>query len=432
MSHFAVIAPPFPSHASAIGALAAVLLDRGHRVSWFHVPDAAELVPDPRIAFVAVGADAGIAAAAMVQRAARPGGPIGLHRVIRDLARCTDLLCREVPRQFRRLGIDAVLADEMEAAGGLIARAQGLPFVSIACALPVNREPRMPLPVMHWGWAQDEAGLHLNRHSTRVYDWLMRPHARVIEQHARAWGLGPLRSLEDCLSPLLQVSQTIAPLDFPREAAPPQLRHVGPLRDEVTPADWPAAWQPAAGRPFVFASLGTLQGGRFALFERIARACRAEGVTLLLAHCNRLDEAQARRLQAAGATWVTGFAPQQQAIARADVAITHAGLNTVMDSLAAGKPMLLLPIAFDQPGAAARVVHAGAGVRVLPQLATVGALRRALRTLLDDASYAQRARALAPHVRSAGGVRHAADLVEAALAWAHGKSREGTVREIAA
>lgn len=419
VTHFAVVAPPFPSHASAVAALAAVLLDRGHRVSWFHVPGAAAQVHDPRIAFVPVGDGGDVAVDAMVHRAARPGGPIGLHRVIRDLARCTDLLCREAPRLFRRQGVDAVLADEMEAAGGLVARAQGLPFVSIACALPVNREPRMPLPVMHWGWARDEAGLHLNRHSTRVYDWLMRPHARVIEQHARAWGLGPLRSLEDCLSPLLQVSQTIAPLDFPRESAPPQLHHVGPLRQDAAGADWPAAWQPGGGQPFVFASLGTLQGGRFALFERIARACRAEGAALLLAHCNRLGEGQTRRLQAAGATWVTGFAPQQQAIARADVVITHAGLNTVMDSLAAGKPMLLLPIAFDQPGVAARVVHAGAGVRVLPQLATVGALRRALRALLDDPRYAQHARAMAPQVRSAGGVRHAADLVEAALASAH-------------
>jgi zeaxanthin glucosyltransferase len=182
----------------------------------------------------------------------------------------------------------------------------------------------------------------------------------------------------------------------------------------------------------VFASLGTLQGGRFALFQRIARACRAEGVTLLLAHCNRLDEAQARQLQAAGATWVTGFAPQQEAIARADVVITHAGLNTVMDALAAGKPTLLLPIAFDQPGVAARVVHAGAGVRVLPQLATVGALRRALRALLDEPRYAEAARAMAPQVRRAGGAQHAADLVEAALAWAGPEGAPTRPRELAA
>lgn len=402
----------------ALEALASELIDRGHQVTWAHWPEVRTLLRDARIGFAELGAAQAPPGTLqkVIARAAQPRGPLGLQRVIRDVAACTDLLCREAPAVLRRLGVDAVIADQMEAAGGLVARGLGLPFVSVACALPVNREERLPLPVMHWGWARDERALHLNRHSTRVYDWLMRPHARVIERHAQAFGLRGVTRLEDCLSPLAQLSQTAEAFDFPREEAPPQLHHVGPLRGGSTvEGPWPAAWQPAEERPFVFASLGTLQGGRFHLLRRIAQACRAEGVSLLLAHCNRLDAAQAQALHHAGADWVTGFAPQQQAIARANVVITHAGLNTVMDALAAGKPMLLLPIAFDQPGVAARVVHARAGVRVLPALATVGALRRGLRTLLRDGAYARRAAALGVQVRAAGGTTRAADIVEQAL-----------------
>jgi zeaxanthin glucosyltransferase len=312
--------------------------------------------------------------------------------------------------------VDAVLSDQMEAAGGLVARALDLPFVSVACALPVNREPRIPLPVMPWAWAADPRGLHINRHSERVYDWMMRPHARVIAYHAQLLGLGEYQSLEQVASPLAQLSQTVEAFDFPRAAAPAHLHHVGPLRgsDELRAA-WPAQWQPPPGVPFVFASLGTLQGGRFHLLRRIAQACRAEGVAVLVAHCDQLDAAQADALTRAGATWVTGFAPQQEAIARAAVVITHAGLNTVMDSLQAGKPMLLLPIAFDQPGVAARVVHAGAGLRLTPAFATVGSLRATLRQLLDQPAFGLQARALGVHVRGAGGVRRAADIVEAAV-----------------
>ena len=418
MFHFAVIAPPFMSHVRALEALAGELMDRGHRVSWVHMVDVRQLLRDRRTGFAAVGAasHAPGSLARLVARAARPGGPIGIARVIRDVAECTDMLCREAPALLRRLQVDAVLADQMEAAGGLVARALGLPFVSVACALPINREPRVPLPVMPWSWAADERGLHLNRHSERVYDWMMRRHARVIEHHARSLGLAPHRSLEDCLSPLAQVSQTVAAFDFPRSAVPPHLHHVGPLRSPAeTAASWPAQWQPPSGVPFVFASLGTLQGGRLTLLRRIAQACRAEGVAVLMAHCDRLDATQAAALTAAGATWVTGFAPQQEAIARAAVVITHAGLNTVMDALQAGKPMLLLPIAFDQPGVAARVAHAGAGLRVLPALATVASLRSALRQLLSDPAFGQRAGALGMHVRAAGGVRRAADIVEMAV-----------------
>ena len=112
---------------------------------------------------------------------------------------------------------------------------------------------------------------------------------------------------------------------------------------------------------------------------------------------------------------MTGFAPQQAALARADAVVTHAGLNTVLDALAAGTPMLALPIAFDQPGVAARVVHVGAGLRLLPALASTGALQKALRRLLDEPAFAQRANAIGVSVREAGGAELAADLVEAAL-----------------
>jgi zeaxanthin glucosyltransferase len=50
--------------------------------------------------------------------------------------------------------------------------------------------------------------------------------------------------------------------------------------------------QPDPGRPFVFASLGTLQGQRFGLFRRIAKACRRLDAQLLVAHCGGLDAAR--------------------------------------------------------------------------------------------------------------------------------------------
>ncbi|AEG91854.1 glycosyltransferase [Ramlibacter tataouinensis] len=419
MRHFAVLAPPFLSHVRALEALCGELLARGHRVSWLHQGEARALLQDPRIRFRALGRQTHPPGSLqrVIERAARPGGPLGLARVIADVAAATDMLCSEAPAALRDLGVDAVIADEMEAAGGLVAEAMGLPFVSVACALPVNREARLPLPVMPWGWARDLAGERLNEGSARVYDWLMRPHARVIARHARGFGLRPRETLAECLSPLAQISQTTASFDFPREAAPPQLHHVGPLRAPTRRPQrlsFPPQRQPKADVPFVFASLGTLQGGRFGLFRRIAQACRDEGVQLLLAHCDRLGMRQAQALERSGATWVTGFAPQQAALERADVVVTHAGLNTVMDALAAGTPMLALPVAFDQPGVAARVVHAGAGCKLLPLLASRSALRESLRQLLDDPGYAARARALGADVRAAGGVTRAADIVEQA------------------
>lgn len=117
----------------------------------------------------------------------------------------------------------------------------------------------------------------------------------------------------------------------------------------------------------------------------------------------------------AGADWVTDFAPQRAVLARADALITHAGLNTVLDALEAGVPSLAVPIAFDQPGVAARVVHAGAGLKLDPRLASRRRIVQGLRRLLREPGFAQRARSLGDDLRSAGGAPRAARLIERSL-----------------
>ena len=419
MAHFGVVAPAFYSHVSALSALALALHERGHRVSFLQRPDAAAYIRDARLGFHAVGAATHPpgSLAQSLRRAADPGSPLGLRRVIVDMAESTAMLCRELPAAFEGLQIDAVLGDQMEAAGGLVAEALGLPFVSVACALPVNREPGLPLPVMPFDWSASERSLHMFEGSTRVYDWMMGPHRRALETESRRLGIPVRGALHECLSPLAQISQTVAAFDFPRQALPANFHHVGPLRAAAhsAPARLDALPWIDPGRPFVFASLGTLQGHRFDLFKRIATACGQLDVQLLVAHCGGLDARQSSALERLGATWVCAFAPQEAALARADAVVSHAGLNTAMDAVANHTPILALPIAFDQPGVAARIRHAGVGLSASPRFTSASGIASRLRRLLDEPGFRERCAPLADGVRNAGGTARAADLVEAAL-----------------
>ncbi len=462
MTHFAVVAPPLSSHVAALQALAAELLDRGHRVSWLGPADLARRITDPRIGFVATeseprGRPGTGGAADFEQRAARPDGLFGLLRLVDEMARTTTRLCEAGRPLLERIGAEALIADQMEAAGGLLAEALGLPFASVACALPINREPRVPLPVMPWGYAASAEALQRNAISTRVYDRLMRAHALAIEAQCRRWKLPARQRLDECLSPHLQISQTPAVFDFPRTALPAGFHAVGPLRPRAggatavrparrheavdsavgrngaansaaqaprrsgppsrsPPSAVPPWLEPAPGVPFVFVSLGTLQGGRFGLLRRIVRACRTVGVQSLVAHCGGLDARRAATLEAEGATWVTDFADQRAVLARADAVVTHAGLNTVLDAATAGTPALALPIAFDQPGVAARLVHAGMGLRMSYRWSSSGSIAGTLERLLAGPAFAARAAALGAETRHAGGVARAADLIEAEMA----------------
>lgn len=417
MTHFALISPPFHSHLRALEAIAAQLLSRGHRVTVVQQADVTAALRHPQLGFAQVGSCSHPPGSlkAVIDRAARPGGPMGIRRVIADMAAATEMFCRDAPAVLRAFDVDAIIADQMEPAGGLLADYLRLPFVSVACALPVNREPHVPLPVMPWRYRATPWGEQLNLRSSGVYDRMMQPHAEVISRYAAQFGLSPRQRLDECLSPLLQISQTVPGFDYPRCALPDSFYGVGPLRMAL--AEEPALNVPVAnGKPFVFASLGTLQGDRFGLFERIAEACHELQVQLLIAHCGRLDKQQESRLLKAGANWVTDFAPQRAVLARADALITHAGLNTVLDALEAGVPSLAIPIAFDQPGVASRVAHAEVGVKLDPRLASRRRIVHALRRLLRESEYSQRARRLGEEVRAAGGAARAAELIEKTLA----------------
>jgi len=419
MAHFGVVAPAFYSHFSALAALSLELVARGHRVTFLQRPDAAIYLKDRRIGFHALGLDTHPSGslAASLRRAANPGGPLGLRQVILDMARGTEMLCRELPAALHGLGVDALIADQMEAAGGLVAEALGLPFVSVACAMPVNREPGIPLAVMPFAYADTEQAEQVVEGSTRVYDWMMRPHGAVIAAQARRLGLSKRSGLHECLSPLAQVSQTTEAFDFPRRALPPHFHHVGPLRAAVDAGATAPTPLPAIDpdRFFVFASLGTLQGHRFGIFKRVARACRRLDAQLLVAHCGGLDAAQEAALKRAGASWVCAFAPQREALARADAVVSHAGINTVMDAVEARTPILAMPVTFDQPGTAARILHAGIGLRASTRLAGPGTIERQLRRLFGEEQFIERLDAQAVSLARAGGTPRAADIVEAAL-----------------
>jgi zeaxanthin glucosyltransferase len=410
VTHFAVFSPPYLSHLRSFEAVSEVLAARGHRVTLVQQADAKALIRSAALGFQSVGAATHPpgSLAGIVERAARPGGPSGILRTVRDLARGTAMLCREGPGAVRAIGAEAIIADEMEAAGGLVAEHLGLPYVSVANAVSVRREPTVPSPVLPFNYDPSPAGEKRNRGAEWVGDLLMSEHSRVVASWAAAFGLPAKRRLEDCLSPFAEINQIVPGFDLPRRDAPATFRPVGPLRPPV--AEEPALDLPVdPARPFVFASFGTLQGSRYGLFRKVAEACRRLNCQLLVAHCGGLTPAQAKEL---GATWVTDFAPQRAVLARADLLVTHAGVNTVLDALTFGVPMLALPFAFDQPGVAARIVHASVGLRIWPRLATTARLRLGLERLMADGIYRQRAGVLGAEIRAAGGAALAADIIE--------------------
>lgn len=396
-------------------ALARELVRRGHRATFLHMADAAPLVggegAGQEISFrpVGQGTHPPGTLAGIKHRMATIRAFWGLAGIIRDVASTTDMLCRDLPGALREIGADAVVADQSEAAGGLVAAHLGLPVVSVANALPLNREPGVPPPFTPWRYDPSHWGTERNLGGYRVSDLLMRAPSRVISGYATAWRIGERRTIEDCASRLAQVSQTVPGFDMPRIALPDVFHHVGPLRD-------PEGGDPGFrlpepdGRPLVYASLGTLQGGRVSIFRRIAEAARRLECRLVVAHGGALSTAQVATLP--GRPAVHDFVPQDVVLRDASLAVLNGGLNTVMDALTHGVPVVAVPIAFEQGAIAARLERAGAGRAVSRRFLTAGRMERTMREVLATSSYRARSRELGREVARGRGVDGAADIVE--------------------
>jgi zeaxanthin glucosyltransferase len=405
----AFLAPPLAGHLNPLRALALELVARGHRAVLVGRPDAAAHWRAPGLEFVPVAQaeqprgsiDASVAALA-------GRGPFAFAAMLREVARATDLLCAHAPDALRALGADLVVADQAEAGGGFVAARCGLPWVTAATALPLDRDADVPPPWRDWAPDPTPAGRRANRVRWRVADLLMRPVDAVLARHARRAGIAP-RPAHGWRSPHATLAQLVAGLDFPRGAPPPGWATLGPWR-EPDDAIAECALRDER-RPLAFCSFGTMRGDRLDLFDAVCGACAELGLAPVVAHGGRLAASRARSLP--GAPIVRDTVPQRAVLARCAVAIVHGGLNTVLDALAAGVPMVVLPLGFEQPGTAARLRHAGVAEVVPAARADRARLRAAIARALAGPHRA-RAAVLAGEIGRSGGVRAAVDRIEAA------------------
>lgn len=406
--HIAIVAPPLPGHWDPLKVLAQQLVRRGHRVTFLHMADAAELLAGTAFGFEAVGgATHGRGAlAAYRERLARAPSLAGFLPMLRATAAISDMLLRDLPAALDGIGAEAVIGDETEPAAGLAAHHLGLPWITSVTGLPLLRDPLVPPPFVGWRFREDEVGVRRNAGGYRVADRLMRPIRRVLERQARTWRLD-LADV-DRGSPLLQVAQCPASLDFPRAALPPSFRYCGPFRsDDRAEVSLPA------DRPLVYCSLGSLQGNRPRLFAAMTAACADLGARAVVAHGGLLSAAAAGALP--GSPIVSAYWPQPSVLPLCQAAFLHGGFNTVLDALAAGVPVGVRPLAFEQPGTAARVARSGAGLALAGASLSRRKFRNALASLLREPGYRDAAAKMASGMAPLGGAALAARLVDEAL-----------------
>jgi MGT family glycosyltransferase len=416
MRRIGILSFPSPGHFYPLTALGRRLQSRGHEVVYFQVADLEPPIRAAGLKFRQIGREDFPPGSIRAQdeELGKLKGLAGLRCALRRLTRSATMVFRDAPAAIRDEGVDALVVDQVEMAGGTVAEHLGLPFVSAAAALPINLDASVPFVSLPWSHGFSRATRIRNRLGNGFIERISSAVLGTINRQRRVWGLLPARGVNALFSKLTQVAQLPAALELPGRRVPPHFHYTGPWTDGNgrAPVDFPW-WRLDLGRPLVYASMGTLQNGVLRPFRVIAEACAELDLQLVMSLGGGRDPSGLGDL--AGDPIVVGYAPQLELIRRSVLTISHGGLNTVLESLERGVPMVVLPVTNDQPGVGTRVEWSGAGRSIPVGRLTVGRLRDAVCEVLGDPSFRERAESLHSRIKAGDGLNRAADLIEAAI-----------------
>jgi MGT family glycosyltransferase len=278
----------------------------------------------------------------------------------------------------------------------------------------INRDVSVPPFNTSWSYSPVKWAKVRNWAAYELLNQLGKPIREVINEYRRQWNLPPHFSPNDSYSQLAQLSQQPAEFEFPRQNLPDCFHFTGAYNNPASREPTPFAFEKLTGQRLIYASMGTVQNRLLKIFHCIAEACSELDVQLVISLGGSASPEVLQGLP--GHPLVVGYAPQLELLEKTTLTITHAGMNTTLESLTKGVPMVAIPIANDQPGVAARIVWSGCGEALTLKKLNVSRLRTAIQKVLTEDSYRQNALRQQEAIQKAGGVSRAIDIVEQVVA----------------
>ena len=297
---------------------------------------------------------------------------------------------------------DVIVQDNVVAFGAVLTA--GVPWARIVSCNPLEvSDPALP-PALS-GLPSSDPGKW--DHFRRVYQAAHQPLHQEFSTFLADAGAPPLPDGEFMYeSPFLNLYTYPDELDYPRSRPLNETWHQ--LESCVRSTDDPFRIPeiPATGK-LLYLSLGSLGSADVGLMNRLIEILALTGHRVIVSMGPQHQE-----LRLADNMWGAEFLPQTSVLPLVDLVITHGGNNTVTESLYFGKPMIVLPLFWDQPDNAQRVSETGFGIRLDPYGCSADELLASVTRLLGDRSLHARLGRLSDRLQGAPGTRRAADLIE--------------------
>ena len=411
---FGILCPPGAGHLNPMSALGYELQRRGHKVTLFGLLDVKSYAAAAKLEFYPIGiAEFPLGSnKRSLELLGKLSGIPALLYTVRLFCQGTEVMLQDVPQACKQAGVEALLIDQALFEGSTIAEHLNLPFVTVCNALLLNSEPSVPPSLTGWNYDPSVTGQLRNQIGTNLLKLAGVPVQLIVNRYREKWGLRTLSNNDqlDLWSKRAIISQQPPSFEFPRQQLPDYVHFVGPLVNNLARAEIPFPWEKLSDRPLIYASLGTVQNRLLRVFIQIAYACLGLDVQLVISLGGAIEPEKLGYVP--GSPIVVKAAPQLALLKRASLCITHAGMNTTLESLSNGVPMVAIPVTNDQPAVAARIAWTKTGEVVDLDNCTVDNLKTAIQQVLHRPEYRQNALKFKAEIEQAGGVTQAAEIIE--------------------
>jgi MGT family glycosyltransferase len=296
-----------------------------------------------------------------------------------------------------------------------VALSMGIPYVHVSNALHSDYSGRTPFWCYDWPPETTEEALARNRAGLVRFAKTAAPMQAMFRSFLEDAGVDIAWSDPHALtSKLAWLTQIPPELDFKNSHWPKQLIHVGPLCTLPDKRNVEFPWDSLTGEPLIYASFGTLQTDLFSLYEAVAEIARTKVCQIVLSTGGALLHENIKDIPEN--LILVRFAPQVEILRQASLCITHGGVNTVLEALQCGVPLVILPITNDQPGVAARVAHAGVGAFCRVEELTPANLSNLIDEVLNNPGYRARAKQMQSVMNQERSIVRAGECIEQAFA----------------
>lgn len=239
---------------------------------------------------------------------------------------------------------------------------------------------------------------------------------RQVDRIRARYGLGPMGCSVTAFTgrlPLYLIP-SVPELDYNRRDQPGNVHYIGPCVWTKSVGAAPPVWlnDLPADRPWVHATEGTAQYQEPFVLRATAQGLAGTPVEVILTTGQNRDPQALGFHSLPNNVRVERWLSHEDFLPRCAALVTTGGAATVLASLKAGVPLLVVPTFWDKNDNAQRVVEAGVGLRLAPRQCTPDRVRAAVMRLLEEPHFRENARRIAQQFARAQGPPRGAELLE--------------------